>query len=456
MNDLTKGNISKNLLMFAIPSMISGVVTRALATIDTIMLGQILGEIGLAATGSTSSFITVISAVFWGLTAGFGIHMAFLLSCKSYQRAKRALFSHIITILTLTLICSGLVLALQRPIFSLLKISGEIYDFSRQYYVIYFLGLPLYMFNNLGNQFFLATGNSRLPMRIAFCSGFGNVILNYLFIVIFRLGVAGAATATVLVSLLTAIYRALMIARELKHLECEQRVAFRPDFAEIKKIWLLGLPCMIQQFVMYLSSATIQPSINALGPTSIAAYSVCLSFYDIVATMFQSSSLGMSTYAAQCVGKRKPELISRGFLVSVRQGLLFSLPFIALLLIFPDAIGSLFLKNPSSETTALIIEYVYTCIPFIVLVVFNNLFHNFFRGMQKPVFTMLTTIIYSFTRICTTFALIPHLAMTGVFYGFVLAWGVEFTVCMILYLSKKWKSQELLAIEKERRAREAT
>ena len=393
----------------------------------------------------------MVTAIFWGLTTGFGIHIAFLLGCKSFKRAKQALASHLIAVLLLSLLGTVLVLLLHRPIFSILKIGTEIYDASLQYFFIYFLGFPIYTFNNIANQFFLATGNSKLPMRISFFTAIGNVVLNFFFIVTLRLGVGGAALATVLVSLLAAIYKLIVLRKELRRLS-EDRAALRIDLIEVKQILRLALPCMLQQFAMYFSSVFVQPFINALGPASIAAYSVCLEFYNIVATMFQNSSLGFSTFTAQCVGQKKIGLIPRGLFISARQGILFSLPIIALLLIFPEAIGSIFLKSPNGEAAALIVMYVYTCIPFILFVVFNNLFHNFFRGVQKPQFTLLTTVIYSITRIAATCALIPRLAMTGVFYGFVLAWGVEFIVCMVLYLSKKWKSDEYLDAGREKHA----
>ncbi len=441
MKDITRGNLSKNFILFAIPVIISGVLSQAYATVDKIMVGQMLGEVGLAALGSTGTFITLMKSIIWGLGTGVSLYVAYLSTRGDARRTVNAIKVNLFCVAGVAVLVSVLAIALYKPIFSMLAIGPEIWHDAFLYYAIYLSGFVLFTFGNAATYIFNAIGNPSFPMKLSIFSCLGNIACNYLLIVVVDLGVAGAAIGSVLVAFLTAILFIVKLGHEFQTLGVGGE-KMRFTRGDILPAWRMAVPCMIQQFIMYISGAAVQPAVNLLGTAAIAAYSVSSEIYSICATIFQNSSRGLSPFSAQCYGKGEFGLIKKGVLVSVRQGILLSLPVMALFMIIPNKIAELFLgSNASKESIDYVMIYIFICVPFILCQVINNLFHNFYRGVMMPKIATLTTAVYTVARIVITYSLVWKLGMTGVFLGFAIPWAIEALLSVVIYLSGSWKNE---------------
>ena len=439
MKDITKGNLSKNFILYAIPVIISGVLSQAYLTVDKIMVGQVLGEVGLAALGSTGSFITLMKSIIWGLGTGISLYVAFLSTGEDKKRLVNAIKVNLLAVFALAFLISAVSLALYFPIFNMLAIGEDIWHDALVYYAIYMCGFSFLTFSNAVTYIFNALGKPSFPMKVSIASSLLNILFNFIFMIFLKWGVAGAAFGTLLASLISAVIYLIQLKREVSGISKEKVPMSKRD---ITPAWRQGIPCMLQQFIMYVSGAAVQPAVNLLGTAAIAAYSVCSEIYSICATIFQNSSRGLSPFCAQCYGKGNPSLVKRGVGVSVRQGILLSLPIMAFFMIFPNKIADVFLgDNASEESINYVVTYILICIPFILCQIINNLFHNFYRGVMMPKIAMITTLAYSLVRVITTYALVFSLGMMGVFLGFIIPWFVECVLSIVIYLSGKWKNE---------------
>ncbi len=454
MTDLTSGNISKNLLRFAIPSILSDIIARSYSIVDQMMLGKIVGEAGLAAASATSSFINTISSLFWGLTLGLSLYIAFLVSTGDKAKTSRAIKSNTVVVLALSLTLAAIAMLLYKPIFRMLAIPEDIFEETRKYYLIYFCGYAFFHFNTCIRRYYIAFGNSSFPMRVSTITGIGNVLFNYLFIAVFDLGVSGAALATVLVGMIASCCYLIGMRREFQKMGMPKE-PFRFELLQVAKAWRMGIPCIIQQFIMTAAGALIAPQVNALGSASIAAYSIFGQTFNLTAMMFQNSSAGLSSFAAQCCGKGEVKKIRVGFFVSLRQSLLLALPIMILLLVFPQILPLLFLKGDSQETASIVISCVYICVPFITFSLFNNLLHNLYRGVMMPKINSITSFLYSAAIVISSYTMIPHFGIYGVFYSYNVAWVTEFIACLSIYLSGKWKGKTYKEAEQKTQLKEA-
>ncbi len=447
MKDITRGNLSKNFILFAIPVIISGVLSQAYATVDKIMVGQIIGEAGLAALGSTSTFITLMKSIIWGLGTGVSLYIAFLSSRGDSRRTVNAIKVNLICIAGIAILVSFAAIAFYKPIFKILAVSKAIWNDAFLYYIIYLSGFVLFTFGNAATYIFNALGNPAFPMKLSVFSCIGNIVCNYLLIVVLKLGVAGAALGSVLVAFITAIMFIIKLTAEFRLLGVG-REKLRFTIADISPAFRMAVPCMIQQFIMYISGAAVQPAVNLLGTAAIAAYSVCSEIYSLCATIFQNSSRGLSPFCAQSYGKGEFLLVKRGVKVSVRQGILLSLPFMLLFMLLPYPIAELFLGNSASEESVrYVVMYIFICVPFLLCQIINNLFHNFYRGVMMPKIATLTTSVYTVTRIAVTYSLVWSLGMTGVFLGFAIPWAIEALMSVWIYLKGSWKNEAYLTWE---------
>ena len=178
-----------------------------------------------------------------------------------------------------------------------------------------------------------------------------------------------------------------------------------------------------------------------MGIHATASFTVCLRIYDICTIFFYSASRGLSTLCSQCCGNGKAHLIKKGFITSMGLAVVFSAPIVILMLIFPNVVASIFLQNASGQTAGYIVRYIRLCFPFVVLVILNNQFHNFFRGVLVPLLATISTICYSFGRIVFSFTLSPIMGMDGIFLAFILSWATESIICFIMLISKKWRKR---------------
>lgn len=452
MKDITQGNLSKNFILFAIPVIISGVLNQAYITVDKIMVGQILGEAGLAALGSTSTFITLLKSIIWGLGTGVSLYIAYLSTSGEKKRTVNAIKVNLLSVAGIAILVSASAIVLHKPIFSMLAVGKDIWHDSFIYYSLYLTGFVFFTFCNAASYIFNAIGRPSFPMKLSIFSCVANVVCNYVLIVVFGLGVAGAAIGSVLVAFISSLIYVIRLALEFRELGVGgERTRFCKR--DIFPAWRLAVPCMIQQFIMYVSGAAVQPAVNLLGTAAIASYSVCSEIYSICATIFQNSSRGLSPFCAQCYGKENYTLVTKGVRVSVRQGVLLSVPLMAALLIFPRGIAGLFLgTNASSESVSYVMLYIYLCVPFVLCQVINNLFHNFYRGVMMPKLATVTTVAYSAVRVISTYLLVGRLGMLGVFLGFVIPWSVECAMSVIFYFKGLWKSEPYIKAELEARS----
>lgn len=447
MKDLTSGNIAKNLILFMIPVLIGDILNKTHTLVDKIMVGQYLGEVGLAAIGSTGTFNTVITALFWGLGTGIGLYIGKIYSSSSPQKIYRAVSSNLAFAFIIGAILSALSIILYRPLFSLLSIDKSIYAHSFIYFAIIFGAKPLLIFSSCANGVFYILGKPSIVMRLSIINCLTNIAFNFIFLQIIPLGVLGAAIGTAISILLVSVLSFATITKQLKTIY-PQKEKFKLYKEELFGAWRLALPCFLQQGVMYVSSFAVQPAVNALDNASIAAYAVCVELYDFSTVFFNSSSKGLTSFCTQCYGNGKVRLIKRGLLYTLRQSLIISSPIIIISLIFPNAISSLFVNDKNSQMVELVSTFIMINFPFLVFAIMNNIFHNFYRGVMSPKLATITTAIYTITRIATTYSMVGAFKMNGVFYSFAISWGVELVSCLIIFLSNKWKTKDYKQMEK--------
>ena len=432
MKDLTKGKISKNLFIYSVPIILTYLLSRTHTTIDKVMIGQLVGENGLAAIGSTSSFITVISALFWSFGTGISLFVASNIKKASPKDLVRQIRSGSALVIGFSATLSFVAIILQSPIFSLLSVGQEIYDDARIYYWILLTGQALMAFNSYSKEIFYYLGKPSYAFKFSLIDCVGNVALNYLLLSVFDLGVFGVAIATVTVMLVSAIISAYFLRKEINKLY-DQKTTIRVNKSELIYIIKLAIPCILQQGLLYLASAIVLPTINRFGTPYVAAYSVCTEIYNVCTVFFFGSSKAVSIYCTQSIGQKRSVLL-KGFFVGIRQSVLLSATLIIPMMIFPLTTASLFLKDASVLTAQLVVRYINLCFPFIIFEILNNLFHNIFRGLLVPKLALITTAVYMLTHVSSVLLLAPIYEMDGVYIGNIAAWVAESIICVILFL----------------------
>lgn len=448
MKDLTKGNIYKTFILFAIPLVLTGILTMAYSIINTVIAGKFLGEEGLAAVGATSAFITLISSVGWGFSSGYSMYVAKLFGSKDYKGIKSSIYCNFSIFLIISILISCTTLIFRNEIYDFLRIDKSILESAGIYFFIHMAGWSLILFNTLGAFTLNAFGISNFPFTMSLLSTVLNIAGSIVFIVMFDWGVSGIATSTVLSAAVVDIFYIIKIKQCFKEMKVDI-YKVEMDFESIKQSFRYSLPVTVQQTVMYISSMIISVFINGLGSAATAGYSVVSKIYSLNANIYQNSAKTVSNYTAQSLGANKPQNLQKGVKVGFVQGVLFVLPVLLICIFFSHEVCSAFFpEGYTGISLTYSVNFSKYFLPFIIFNVINNLFHAFYRGVASMKVLIISTALGSVSNLVFSVILVKYYDLYGIFAGWILSWIVEAIFTIIVYLSKKWKTSEIKELEK--------
>ena len=441
MKNLTEGNIRKNFFSFALPLVLSGVLSQAYNVIDTVIAGKFLGDTGLAAIGATSALTTIVSSLGWGYSTGSGVYIARLFGARDYAKIRNAVVTvFAVMAFVFFVICTPLVV-FYKPVFAFLNIDKSISEETCRYYSIYLGGLFFVVLNHLGLSIMNALGESTFPLFMSIVSAVINVSGNIISVKYLNMGAAGLALSSVLAGFAADICYVFKVCSCFEKLGVKGRVKIEKE--HIVRSAPYNVPNSAQQVIMYLSSFLISPLVNSLGTAATAGYTVVLKVYDVCSAMFFSSSKTIANYTAQCVGAGKGEQhIKKGLRVGILQNIVFTMPAVIVCVIFPREICGIFFRSNADPVA---VEYAVTFakyfVPFLFFLLICNSYHALYRGVKAMRYLFLCTFFSTLVRVVATVALMPKFAMNGIYAGWVVSWVAEAILVFVIYKRGKWISQ---------------
>lgn len=306
------GNLDLQLLTsmfkFALPIMAMNFLQLAFNAADMIVVGRFDGSLALGAVGATGSLINLIVNLFMGLSAGTAVVVAQDYGARRTESIRQSVHTSIaISIIT------GFLVAIIGLVFStsLLEMMGtphDIIDLSSLYMRIFFLGIPASMVYNFGAAILRAVGDSKRPMYFLTVSGIVNVILNFIFVAGFRMGVAGVAWATVISQYVTMALIMTSLTRHEGALRFSwRRLAIHGE--KVKEIVRIGLPAGLQSVLFSISNVLIQSSVNSFGSVMVAASAASGNVENLVGTTMNAYYNAAITYTGQSMGSEEYDRI---------------------------------------------------------------------------------------------------------------------------------------------------
>ncbi len=308
--DMCNGPLTGKLLKFSLPLMLSGILQLLFNAADIIVVGRFAGHQALAAVGSTGSLINLLVNVFIGLSVGANVMAGNYIGAKE----EKAVSETVHTAVLISLICGvGLIfigVLLAGPLLALMGTPEDVLGQAALYMRIYFVGMPATMLYNFGAAILRATGDTRRPLYYLFASGIINVILNLVLVIVFHLGVAGVAIATVISQCISA----LLILRCLMHDDAMYRLHL--DKLKIHKSRLIlmiriGLPAGMQGAVFSISNVLIQSSVNSFGSVAMAGNTAASNIEGFIYTSMNAFHQTAISFTSQNYGAGKKERINR-------------------------------------------------------------------------------------------------------------------------------------------------
>lgn len=308
--DMCNGPLFTKILVFALPLMCSGILQLLFNAADIVVVGQFTGSTALAAVGSTTSLINLLVNLFIGLSVGANVVIARSYGAGDVAAVHRGVHTAILAagICGVALIFLGI--ALSRPALELMGTPPDVIDQATLYMRIYFVGMPALLLYNFGAAILRAIGDTKRPLYFLLIAGIVNVVFNLLFVILFHMGVAGVALATVISQVISAglILYCLINNHGACHLVPSE---LRIHKDQLKAILRIGLPAGLQGVIFNISNVLIQSSINGFGSLVMAGNTAANNIEGFVYTSMNAVYQTSLSFTSQNMGARNFKRVDR-------------------------------------------------------------------------------------------------------------------------------------------------
>ncbi len=390
--DMTEGGITRLLITFALPLMLGNVFQQLYNTVDSIIVGNFVSRQALAAVGCTGPIINTLIGIFGGLAAGAGVVISQYYGAKDREKLRRAVQTTIALTLSMCVALTALGVAMTPFMLRLMATPEDVLGPASTYLRIYFWGISGMLLYNIGSGILRAVGDSTHPLYFLIFSATTNTVLDLLFVKVFSWGIAGAAIATVVSQLLSAllVLGMLVVSRE------DYRIApgaIRFDRAILGRICEIGIPSSLQMGVTAVSNVFVQSYINRFESACMAGWAAYNKLDAFAMLPLMGFSMAVTTFVGQNYGAGKLDRARRGPLIALGIGTVFMVVILTPMMLFAPTLVRLF--NQEAEVVAYGVFFLRLISPFYLLCTINQIYSGALRGVGDTKATMII-MLFSF------------------------------------------------------------
>lgn len=430
--DLTKGKVTPLILKFFLPMFFTNMLQQIYIIADIAIVGKGLGDNALAAVGNMSSLNLLVIGFSMGLANGFSVSIAQKFGAKDYPRLRSSIASSVVLSAFITIIITALSTLFLPEFFALIQTDQSIMKDSLKYGYIIFGGLAATMAYNIFSSILRALGDSKTPFIAIVISTVINIILDSVFIFILNTGVEGAAAATIISQILSAVVCLLRLRKiDIIKLEAQD---FKNNSNMYKELLKNGLPMALMNSITALGCMVVQYFVNGLGVAYTSAYSACSKYINLFIQPSCTAGFAMSSFTSQNYGAGKYRRIQEGLKVCLSIAFISYLIIGSVMCFFPETLAKIMLTG--EEPIALTMEYLPICGIAFLLVNFLFIFRSAVQGLGKPIIPMISGIIEMLMRIAVIVLFINKFGYKATAYADVVAWigavSLNFTAYIVI------------------------
>ncbi|MDO4459141.1 MAG: MATE family efflux transporter [Clostridia bacterium] len=426
--DMVNGPLLRNIFAFSIPLMLTTALQMMFQMTDTVVVGRFAGEEALAAVGSTGSLCHMFVALFNGLAMGANVIIAQYIGAGDRKNVSDAVHTSMFISIVSGVFLTVLGQIISRPMLTLMSTPENIIDLSELYLRIYYGGILFLMIYNFGAAVLRSKGDTQRPLYYLMLGGVLNVVLNLIFVIVFKMGVAGVGIATVASNAVAAVLTMTALLKETDATKVHLTKLFKPNVGMIIKVLKIGVPAGIQGMMFTLSNLVVQSSINSFGSSTIvAANSAAINVENIV-YIGMNFSQATVTFTGQNIGAKRTDKIAKILGVTMALDAGAALILGVGVLVFGRPILGLFTDSP--EVIELGMQRIFWVCLFLGLNSFLDVFISSLRGMgysTLPTIMMITGICG--VRLVWLFTVFPMFRRLEVVY---MCYPISWTITSLM------------------------
>ena len=423
-HDLTKGSISRSLLLFSLPMMAGNLLQQFYNVADTLVVGRVLGGNALAAVGSSYTLMTFLTSIFLGLSMGSGALFSIYQGKGDKDALKSSICHAFCLILSVTVLLNIAIFLLLDPILSFLRVPAEVWDGMRQYLAVIFAGIIATSLYNFFSCLLRSLGNSTVPLVFLAVSALLNIALDILFVAYLPLGIRGAAYATVIAQYVSGVGILLYV-----RLRCPEffpslkKTAFSRGI--LKELGNLSFLTCLQQSVMNFGILLVQGLVNSFGPTVMAAFAAAVKIDTFAYLPVQDFGNAYSTFVAQNYGAGARARIRRGTKQSFLISFCFCIVISAVVFLFAEPLMQLFISPKETAVIASGVQYLRIEGALYCGIGCLFLLYGYYRAVKRAEMSVILTVISLGLRVVLAYALsATFLREIGIWLAIPIGWVI--------------------------------
>ena len=436
--DLTKGSVLKSMLLFSIPMILGDLLQQCYNIVDTLIVGQFLGKNALASVGSSFTLMTFITSIILGLCMGSGA----LFSIRYGQKDEKGLQEDVcasfffIALITFILTVISYIFLNQLSVF--LHVPHEVWGDMKGYLIVIFIGIPAIFLYNYFASYLRAIGNSMTPLIFLAVSAILNIALDLFFVIVLKLGVEGAAIATVISQYLSGI--GISIYSLIKNMQV--RAIMKLQYLHLKrvhKVISFSVLTCIQQSVMNLGILMVQGLVNSFGTVVMAAFAAAVKIDAFAYMPVQDFGNAFSTFIAQNYGAKEKQRIQHGLKAAVCISAIFCIVISTFVFLFAKPLMMIFVDAGETHIIMEGVRYLRIEGAFYIGIGWLFLLYGLYRALGKPGMSVVLTIFSLGTRVVLAYTLsaIPQIGVTGIWWSVPIGWALADIIGFLYYKNYK-------------------
>ena len=391
--DMTEGSIFRHLITFALPLLVGNIFQQLYNTVDTWVVGNFVSNEAYSAVGTVGPIVNMLIGFFMGLSSGAGVVISQYYGAQKPDKVQDTVHTAILMTLFLGVLFTGIGLAITPLMLKLINMPDTVLPAATTYLAIYFSGLLGLMLYNIGAGILRAVGDSQRPFYFLVVCAVMNTVLDLVFVLVFHMGVAGVALATILSQGTSGVLVMITLLRTESCIKLKPRL-LKIHWDMLKKIITVGIPAALQMAITAFSNIFVQSYINFFGADCMSGWTTYAKVDQLLFLPMQSISLAATTFVGQNLGKnqtdRAKEGIRKAALMAVAATIILCIPVV----IFAPYIVAFFNDKPEViEYGSLLLRWLS---PFYVLCCFNQVYASALRGAgntKAPMVIMLLTFV---------------------------------------------------------------
>lgn len=433
--DMTQGNLAKVLILFTVPLVLSGLFQQLFNWVDAFIVGNVEGELSLAAIGATAAIYSLFVVFITGFTSGLSILAAQQYGMGTLKHLKNTLSSFVILLGFIFLLISILGMVFTSPILELLNTPKNIIVIAEQYLRIMFMGIPFLAVYNVYTAMLRGLGDSRAPFLSILVSSVANVVLDILFVAILGYGAAGAAAATVIAQISMTIFIILYTVKKYHYLR------FRLNRHIIEKLTVTkgsgyGLPPSIQAGTSSLGNLFLQRFMNGFGGQTVAAITTAYRVDSVIFLPIINFGSGIATVVAQNIGAGKQERAKKALKIGVFMIAVISLCLTLLIILTGEYLLSMFGLTP--ESVAIGTSFFRAIASFYIVYGLAMAVRGYLEGTGDMLFSGIASFTALAVRIAASYIFAKRFRNMVVAYAEAFSWIVLLAIyCIRYYRSRR-------------------